>query len=75
MLKQLWSRWKAIATTIGNFQSRLILTLFYFVVVTPFGLAVRFLSDPLCLKHRRGSTFWQAKELSEPTLDQARRQF
>ena len=75
MLKRIWGRWKAIATEIGNFQARLILSLLYFVVVTPFGLAVRFLSDPLRIKHRREVTHWQAKEMPDSTLDRARSQF
>ena len=75
MLTQLWSRWKTIATKIGNFQARLILSLLYFLVVTPFALAVRFLSDPLRQKRHQESTFWQTKELPDPILDQARRQF
>lgn len=75
MLKELWSRWEPIATKIGNFQARVILSLLYVLIVTPFGLAVRFLSDPLRLKHEQELTFWQTKEVPDATLEQARRQF
>ena len=74
MLQQLWSKWKALAARIGNFQGRVILTVFYFLFVTPLGLAVRLFSDPLRLKHRSGDTFWQKKAQPKPTLEEARQQ-
>ena len=74
MLGQLWSKWKNIATRIGNFQARVFFSLFYFIIVTPFGLAVRYLSDPLRIKQHGASTFWHPKALPDPTLEEARRQ-
>jgi len=74
LLSKLWARWKAIATKIGNFQARLILSLFYFLIVTPFGLVMRFFADPLQIKPRATSTFWQPKTLPAHTLEEARRQ-
>ena len=56
MLKRFWQAWKRIAHRIGNFQSRVLLTIFYFVVVLPFGLATRLFSDPLRIKQR--PTVW-----------------
>lgn len=50
MLKRIWQAWKRVAHRIGNFQSRVLLTIFYFVVVLPFGLATRLFSDPLRIK-------------------------
>ncbi len=52
MLRNLWSHWLVLARKIGQFQSRIILTLFYFIFVTPFGLGVRLFSDPLHVKRR-----------------------
>jgi hypothetical protein len=75
LLKELWAKWKAAITQIGNLWSRIIFSLFYFLIVTPFGLAVRFLSDPLRIKHYDETTFWQHKARPEPTLDEARKQF
>ena len=78
MLRNLWSQWLTLARKIGQFQSRIILTLFYFVIVAPFGLAVRFFSDPL---HTRafgaadeGGTAWQPRPEHPADLDAARRQ-
>jgi hypothetical protein len=52
MLKRIWQAWKRIAHKIGNFQSRVLLTIFYFIFVLPFGLAARLFSDPLRIKKR-----------------------
>ena len=51
MLRRAWEAWKRIAHKIGNFQARVLLTVFYALIVLPFGLAVRLFSDPLRLKH------------------------
>jgi hypothetical protein len=49
-LKRIWAAWKKIAHTIGNFQARVLLTIFYGVLVFPFGMAARLFSDPLRIK-------------------------
>jgi hypothetical protein len=54
VLKALWEGWRRVARKIGEFQSKLVLTLFYYVVLAPFALAVR-ARDPLDL---RGKTSW-----------------
>ena len=75
MLRSLWKRWLVIARKVGEFQSRIILTLVYFVVMAPFALVVRWLSDPLRL---RGDPSWQTypgNGGSAPSLNSARQQF
>lgn len=64
-----------IANAIGNFNSRVILTLLYFTIILPFGLAVRIFADPLRIRNRRRSSLWSPTESPEPSLDSARRQF
>jgi hypothetical protein len=49
MLKRIWQAWKELAHRIGNFQARVILTIFYALLV-PFGLGTRLFSDPLRTK-------------------------
>ena len=39
-LKDLWQRWQKVAKKIGDFQARLILSLFYLLIVLPIGLIV-----------------------------------
>ena len=52
LLKRAWEGWKKIGHKIGNFQARVLLTVFYGVLVLPFGLAARFFSDPLRIKKK-----------------------
>ena len=72
-LKDLWRGWQKVAKKIGDFQARLILSLFYFLIVLPMGLIARMFSDPLSLK--RTAAHWYAKPSAPALLDDARRQF
>ncbi|PYN94142.1 MAG: hypothetical protein DMD91_28640 [Candidatus Rokuibacteriota bacterium] len=63
VLRRLWQGWKRIAHKIGDFQARVLLTIFYFVIVAPFGLKA---------KTPRG---WRQRASGAVALEQARRQF
>ncbi|MCB0246825.1 MAG: hypothetical protein KDI07_13685 [Anaerolineae bacterium] len=64
-----------LARKIGKFQSRILLTFFYFVIVLPFGLAVRLFADPLHIRrHRPADTAWLPRETHDVELADARRQ-
>jgi hypothetical protein len=73
--RQLWARWKTIARKIGDVQARALMTVFYFLVLGPVALALRWRSDPLAIKATapRG---WTTMESRQGTpLEQSRRQF
>ena len=72
MLKRWWQGWKRIAQKIGDFQARVFLTVFYGVVVLPFGLATRAFADPLRIKKR--PTQWLDHSAEVYDLPWARRQ-
>jgi hypothetical protein len=72
MLKRMWHAWKRIAHKIGNFQARVLLTIFYAIVVLPFGLMVRLFFDPLRIKHRPGE--WLNRPDEAHDMQWARRQ-
>jgi hypothetical protein len=71
-LKQIWSLWKRIGEAIGNVVGRLVLTVFYFTLLAPFGLGVRSWGDPLAIKPRHDIE-WARREVDSPNLDNARR--
>ena len=50
-LRRLWEGWKRVGRKIGDFQARVLLTFFYFVVLAPFAIGMRLFADPLRLKH------------------------
>ena len=52
LYQRAWQAWKDLAHKIGNFQARVILSIFYAVLVLPFGLAARLFSDPLRIKKK-----------------------
>ena len=72
--RRLWSRWLKIAGIIGDFQARVVLSLFYFLIVLPFGLAVRLSGDPLRIKRPR-TTNWTAFAPRARTLADMRKQY
>lgn len=74
MLRRCWQHWKFIAHKIGTFQSRVLLNVFYLLILMPFGLGVKLFSDPLRLKLQSRS-HWLTKDPHVTTCDHARRQF
>jgi hypothetical protein len=72
-LQRLWEWWKRTAIKIGDFNARLILTIFYFILLAPFSLLVRIL-DPMAI-HRKARHGWMSRqEPKEQLLDYARKQ-
>jgi hypothetical protein len=71
----LWGRWKGLAAKMGNYQGRLLLAAFYFTVITPWGILIRLLSDPLKMRSSIETSFWNLREGSAAELSEARRQF
>lgn len=74
-MRRIWKIWKIFATEMGNYQGRLLFAIFYFVVVTPFGVLVRLFSDPLKTKSIQSSSFWQIHSETSSEIEDARRQF
>jgi hypothetical protein len=70
-----WGRWRAFASELGGFQSRLILRAVYYCVFAPFGLSVGLFGDPLNLRGKANASSWQPRESGRPTLEDGRRQF
>lgn len=74
-LHRLWERWKVIAHIIGNFQARVLLTVFYFVIVPPFALIVKLVRDPLSLRVPADPSYWVTRPESDPASRSGPRQF
>jgi len=58
VLVRIWRRWTVIAHIIGTFQARVLLSVFYLVVIPPFALIVKLWLDPLHLRRAAGSSAW-----------------
>jgi hypothetical protein len=72
--RRLWEAWKRFARRVADLQARVLLFVFYYTILAPFGLMVRLFTDPLALSESspRG---WQAHaEREGPPLERARSQ-
>jgi hypothetical protein len=75
LLKRAWEGWKSFGRKLGDFQARLILTIFYFIIVAPFSLLVRLFSDPLSLKPDTARGWIVRSETKQTELQRANEQF
>jgi hypothetical protein len=73
-IKDFWHGWKAFGQFMGNWLARVVLTVFYFSVLVPFGLGVRLLADPLFTK-RQPDMLWHPRSTGDQTLEDTRRQY
>jgi len=71
-LRRLWHIWNRVAQAIGNLIGRAVLTVFYFTLLMPFGLGVRFWGDPLAIKPGH-KVDWSGRATDEPRMEEARR--
>lgn len=72
VLKPIYLGWMAMALAIGAVMTRVLLTIFFFLVVTPVGLFFRLVGrDVLCRKFdRQATTYWIPKQY--PIADRTR---
>jgi hypothetical protein len=74
LIRRSWKWWKRVARRIGDFNARVILTLFYFIFLAPFALAVRLFTDPLAIKNKSAPSWGSKPEAEETLMEQARKQ-
>jgi hypothetical protein len=74
MLKKVWQGWKRFGHFMGDLLARIVLTVFYFTILLPFGLVNTLFGDPLNMKGRQ-KPHWLSRETGDQDLSEARRQF
>jgi len=74
VLKRALAILEVVSTAIGNVVGRVILTLFYILLLPPFALWARLRTDALGLRPRPHSV-WTPREPVEEGIDAARRQY
>ena len=78
LFRQIYKVWIAFSVILGYFVSRILLSIIFFLVVTPVGLIMRLTGkDPMERKWDPAApTYWQAKEQEQdPTVERYERQF
>jgi len=75
-LRRIWEVWKGFSRRMGGYQSRILLSFFFFLVVSPFAVAVKLFSDPLGIRYRSSSSsHWLQKKEVKADLEALRKQF
>lgn len=74
-LRTFWEAWKRWARRVADAQARILLTVFYYSILMPFALFLRWRSDPLAIKPGTAKGWRTRIEPAEAPLERARRQF
>jgi hypothetical protein len=72
--RRVWQKWVLFAEEMSNFQSRMLISYFYFSIVLPFGLIAQLGDDPLQIKDQNNLSEWQSKENRSTTMEEVGRQ-
>lgn len=72
ILRKIWHGWKKFALIMGRFNTLVLVTIFYFVILSPAGLCMRLFGwDPLDRRPGRSQakTNWKPVADNEPDQD------
>jgi hypothetical protein len=75
LVRTFWERWKQIARKIGDFQARALMTVFYFLILGPVALVLRWRSDPLAIKATTPRGWNIIERMEGAPMEHSRRQF
>jgi len=70
-----WARWRELSQKAADTMARVLLTVFYFTVMLPFGIVFGLMKDPLRIKQRPTGSYWMERKPTSETLADAQRQF
>jgi hypothetical protein len=62
--------WMGVASVLGYVNSRILLSLLYYGLFTPYGLISRLLRDPLCRRSAVEETYWVKRPYTRQTKEQ-----
>ena len=72
----LYAWWMRFARVLAFVNTRVLLTLFYFIVIGPIALVLKVIGKDFLERRTNGSpTYWKLREQSEQNLESASRQF
>lgn len=68
--------WMRFAAALGHVNSRVLLTLVYYLVVTPYGVVTRLVGrDPLRRRGAKGESYWVERKTTRQSREQFERLF
>lgn len=71
-LKEIWSRWKILAEKIGGFQTSLLFSILYFLMIVPVGILANIFGDYL---REKSFPRWTDYMKSETKINDLRKQY
>jgi len=74
---KIWEKWKKIAKIIGHFNTKVFVTLTYFILIAPLGFLFRLFGwNPLdnSWKNRQRTSNWRQVKVEEPDFDSMTKQ-
>ena len=77
LLKQIYIGWMSVAIVLGNVVSRLILTLFFILIITPVALTARLLGKQFLELEldRDSASYWKVRQTESGPLAKYEQQF
>ena len=72
--KNLWARWSGFSTLVGAFQTRIILSIVYLIIIFLVALPMKLFSDPLQIKLKTKASYW-LKRTEREVLTEAFKQY
>jgi len=69
-----WKRFNILQSIVADIVGRIIATLFYFIIILPFGVVMRLISDPLHIKGSNMKPMWLDRQPVGSDLDSAKQQ-
>lgn len=72
-INDFWHNWKAFGQFLGDWLARVVLTIFYFTILIPFGLGVRLFADPLRIK-KLPNPYWRPRTTGDQSINDVLRQ-
>jgi hypothetical protein len=73
--RRIWNGWKRVARKIGDFQARVILSVFYFLVLAPFALVSRLSGDSLAARQAAAHGWIPKPARAGNPMEEASKQF
>ena len=68
--------WMRFAVLLGHVNSRVLLTVFYYLVITPYGFVTRLVGrDPLRRRGAHAESYWVERKVTRQTREQFERLF
>jgi len=76
-MTKLWRQWVVLTKKFASFLASLVLTIVYFLIVTPLGLALKLFAPKTLLGHgnlQKNNSYWIKKKQVKHDLDFAKQQ-